>query len=230
MRPTVSKNPIRLAAILIMATAHPAAAHISLESTDSLWIRPTGIDVRIYMSRGSADAVIAAPGETVTIVRDNFPAFQPRLAAAGPGLLLLTTADGKTLMADAASAALTDDDDICYQLHYPLPRTLPGELTLHARYLDKMDEGHVGDIHILNATDDQLALGEVRAETPDFAFKIPAVAATAPPAPATDASPAPTIPKLDPGTSWGPWGFLGGVILVVVILGLLNRGGRARKK
>jgi hypothetical protein len=204
---------IMLAAVILLVGARGAAAHISLESTDSLWIRPTGIDVRIYMSRGSADAVIAADGEVVTIVRDNFEDFQKRLSAAGPGLLMLTNGDGTKLKADSSMALLTEDNDICFELHFPLPRELPGLLRLHANYLSKMDEGHVGDIHVLNATDDQLAQGEIRVETPDYEVQLPAVAGVQVTAPASRAVIA-AAPAPAEGSHGGTWIALGGALLV----------------
>jgi hypothetical protein len=173
-----------LASMLLPLIQRTAAAHGSLESTLSFFVRSTGIDVQIYMSRGSAGALLdKKPGEQVVILRENFPDFQQRLANSGSGLMTITAADGTALKVESSVASITDEDDICYRLHYPLPTALPGLVTIHGNYLDKLEDGHVGGVYVLNAAGDQLGQGDIRSDSPDFVVQVPAVAAatTTPP-------------------------------------------------
>jgi hypothetical protein len=209
------------ATVALLLGQHVAVAHSSLESTLSFWTRPTGIDVQIYMSRGSAAVLLEEPGEHITILRDNFPTFEQRLATAGPTLLSLTTADGSTLTAEASTASITDEDDICYRLHYPLPKVVPGtpgSLTIHGNYLEKMDAGHVGSIYVLSAANEPLAQGEIRADSPDFQSPLPAVAApVAQPPPAAQPAPAPSTNAPHGEARWVLWAALACSALLITI-------------
>ena len=110
-----------------------------------------------------------------------------------------------------------DEDDVCYRLHYLLPKMLPGPLDIHGNYLHKMDEGHVGKIYVLNAGGDQLGQGEFSADAPDFEVQLPAVAGVPdkPPA-AADIALAPSIIAVPSGTRWNLWAMLGGSALAIV--------------
>ena len=213
--PTAAKHFFRAALILLLAP-HAAAAHDSLESDLSVWVRATGIDVQIYMSRVSAAMSLEKDGEHLLIMRDNFPAFEKRLAANGPALLSVTTGAGTTLKADASTASITDEDDICFRLHYPLPGVLPGPLVIHGNYLSKMEEGHVGKIYVLNTGGDQLGQGDFSAESPDFEAHLPAIAgAPPPPRPAADTAPASSTAPSAQDSHWGLWAMLIGSALII---------------
>lgn len=205
------------AALLLLFAQRAATAHSSLESTASIWVRSTGIEVQLYMSRASAAVLLEKDGEHITIVRDNFPTFERRLAANGPTLLALTASDGAALQADAAAASLTDEDDICYNLHYPLPGVLPGPLRIRTTYLHKLDEGHLVNIYVLNAANDQLGQGDISAETPDFEVHLPALVGVTPKSPPAAAT-APSIGESTQGSRWGLWAMLGGSALVIAIV------------
>lgn len=210
-----------LATVAVLLGQHVAVAHSSLESTLSFWARPTGIDVQIYMSRGSAAVLLETPGEHITILRDNFPTFEQRLATAGPALLSLAAADGTTLTAEASTASITDEDDICYRLHYPLPKVMPGmpgSLTIHGNYLEKMDAGHVGSIYVLSATSEPLAQGEIRADSPDFQSPLPAVSApVAEPRPVAQPARAPSTNAPHGEARWALWATLAcGALLIAI--------------
>jgi hypothetical protein len=208
-----------LATLILLLGQRIAGAHDSMETTLSFWVRATGIDVRIFISRGNASMLIEKAGEHVDLMRDSFSTYQERLAVSGSGLLSLTAGDGSELKADASSASITDEDDVCYTLHYPLPKVLPGSLNIHGNYLDKMDAAHVGSIYMQNATGDQIAQGEIRADSPDFEAQLPAVAAApAKPQPATVAVPAPITSQSPRQSHWGLWTIIGGGVLVVAII------------
>jgi len=152
-------------------------------------------------------------------MRDNFPEFENRLAAGGPSLLSVTTGAGTPLPAESSSASITDEDDICFRLHYPLPAVLPGPLAIHGNYLRKMDDGHVGKIFVLNADSDQLGQGDFGAEFPDFEVRLPAVTGAPPkPTAAADTAPAPSTGAAPGGVRWGLWAMLGGSALAIVIV------------
>ena len=210
-----------MVAVILLAGQRVAGAHDSLESTLSFWVRTTGIDVRIFISRGNASTLIEKAGEHVDLMRDNFSAYQERLAASGSGLLSLTAGDGSMLKADASSASITDEDDICYTLHYPLPKVLPGSLNIHGNYLDKMDAGHVGSIYMLNGTGDQIAQGDLRVESPDFDANLPAVtAAVGKPQPAARTAAAPATGESEKDPRWGLWTIFGGGVMLIAIIAL----------
>jgi hypothetical protein len=217
---TLAQHPA-LASVALLFFAGIASAHQSLESTDSFWVRPTGIEAEIYMSRGAADLLVAREGEMVTIVRDNFGVFQARLAAVGPSLLSVAGEDGATLVADASKASMTDEDDICFSLHYPLPKGALTALKIHGNYLDRMDVGHIGSIYVLNATDDLLGSGEIRADSPDFEVHLQAVSDKGRGTAALPAAPSvqPVAMAQARTRPWGIWCAAGGALLVIAVLG-----------
>ena len=207
-----------LAILAVMLGQSVANAHSSLESTLSFWVRPTGIDVQIYMSRGSAAVLLEKEGEHITIVRENFSTFENRLAGYGPALLSLTGGDGATLKVESSAALLTDEDDICYRLHYPLPGGLPGLLNIHGNYLGKMEDGHVGSVYVLNASNDQLGQGDIRADAADFEVDIPAIAAAAP-----------LNRELPHNSHWSLWAVLGGGLVVIAAVAWQGLARRRRE-
>jgi hypothetical protein len=210
-----------LATLLLLFGQCIASAHNSLESTLGFWVRTTGIDVRIFMSRDAASILLQKGGEQVSIVRDNFPEFEDRLAANGRSLLTLTAGDGTTLKADASAASITDEDDICYDLHYPLPKALPASLTIRGNYFDRMEVGHVGSIYMSNATGDQIGQGEISAESPDFEVHLPAVSASlVQPHSAADSPASRSSNESSHYIRWGLWAMLGGCVVVIAIAAL----------
>ena len=216
--PTPAKQ-LFLAALVLLLAPRAAAAHDSLESDLSVWVRATGIDVQIYMARVSAAEFLEKDGEHLTIMRDNFSEFEKRLAASAPALLSVTAGAGAALQAESSTAEITDEDDICFRLHYPLPAVLPGPLAIHGNYLRKMDEGHVGKIYVLNANGDQLGQDDFSAEYPDFEVRLPAIAvAPAKPPTAVNTAPTPSIGEAPSGTRWSLWAMLGGGAVVMVLV------------
>jgi hypothetical protein len=220
-----------LAILAILLVQRVAAGHSSLESTLSFWVRPTGIDAQIYMSRGSAAVLLEKQRENLTIVRENFAEFQQRLAANGPALLVLTDQGQTALAPDASAASITDEDDICYRLHYPLPKALPGSLTIHGNYLARMEDGHVGSIYVLNATDDQLGQGEIGADSPDFEVQLPAVSGIHVEPHVASAAAAGSTSESPRSSRLGLWAALGAGFLFIVSVAWrgIARGNASRK-
>jgi hypothetical protein len=185
------------------------------QSTLDFVVRPTGIDVQMYLACDSADILVANENERVAIDRDNFGDYESRLATIAPTLLLVTQADGTVLTADASSATFTDEGDTCFHLHYPLPAVLPGALAIHGNYLSKMDLDHNGEISVLNAAGEQLGQGTIRDESPDYRVQLPAVGAPRQPATVAAAA-APSSSDFH----WGLWAVLGGTVLVISVIAL----------
>ena len=125
-----------VAAAFVLAAGRTALGHGSLDSNVSGTLRPTGLDLQLYLSRYSAALLIEQPGAPLTITRATFPAAEARLAAAAPSFVAVTAggggdAPGGTLAADASAVTLTDEDDVCLRLHYPAPAG--GRLGVFAR-------------------------------------------------------------------------------------------------
>jgi hypothetical protein len=99
---------------------------------------------------------------------------------------------------------------------------LPGSLNVHGNYLAKMDDGHVGSIHVLNAANDQIGDGEVSADSPDFEVRLPAISGTLSNGPPAVAAAAP-IQKSTGETKWRLWAMFGGCALVILTLILRGR-------
>jgi hypothetical protein len=193
-----------VAAAFVLAAGRTALGHGSLDSNVSGTLRPTGLDLQLYLSRYSAALLIEQPGAPLTITRATFPAVEARLAAAAPSFVAVTAggggdAPGGTLAADASAVTLTDEDDVCLRLHYPAPAG--GRLGVRGGYLKKMDDGHVGMVALLDAQGNVLGQGEIAADAPEFDVFLPAAQAATRPVAA--APPVPIPPRQESAVHGG---------------------------
>jgi hypothetical protein len=205
-----------------------AGAHDIGASNATFLVRATGIDVELYMSLGSGALLIADNGEQIVIKPATFPDFSQRLQAVAPALFDLTAGDGTTLEPDSFSVSLTEQNDACYDLHYPLPAAMPGTLTIHAAYMERMAPGHVGSIYVMNTAGDRFGSGEVTADSMDVQAHLPAALALQEQPPAGPAQ-AVSAPAAAPGPSsgesrqsapWFLWVLLGGSALLIAAAAL----------
>jgi hypothetical protein len=165
---------ILLGGLILLVAVSSAAGHDIGTSNGTFWVRGTGIDVELYMGLNAAALLIAEPGQQVAIAPNAYSDYADRLQAVAPNLFTLTAADGSILKPDAASSALTAQADVLFELHYPLPAALPGNLTIHCSYLDKMVDNHIGSFYVMNAVGDHLGYGEVRPDSEDVIGHLPA--------------------------------------------------------
>jgi hypothetical protein len=218
---------IILGIFLVLGTFRGVFAHDIGASNATFLVRATGIDVELYMGLGAGALMIAGDGQLVVITPATFADFSDRLQAAGSSLFTLTAADGTPMAPDAVNVSLSEQNDIVYDLHYPLPAALPGVLKIHADYIDRMAEGHLGSIYVLNAVGDRLGFGEVRTGAEDVAAHLPAAdslgraaVSPPPPPPPPPAAPAATPGQSSPGAPWFLWAVLGGGLLLIAAAAL----------
>jgi hypothetical protein len=219
---------------LLLAQCH-AWAHDIGSSNATFLVRGTGIDVELYMGLNAADLLIANNGEQVVITPDTFDNFSDRLKAVAPLLYTLTAADGTVLAPDSYTASISDQSDVRFDMHYPLPAKMPGILKIHAAYIDAMVDTHLGSIYVMNAMGDRLGWGEVRVDSEDVIAHLPAVGALV----RAPANPNPvSVPVAIPVTSvsrqrspWFLWVLLGGSALVSVMVAMrgISRQSAERK-
>ncbi len=220
----MASKGVALAMGVMLGAVGVAQAHDSLQSTESIWVRPTGVQVDIYMSPISADVLVEKKGEAVIITADNFSEYAGRLAEVGTGLLSVSAQDEIGMRADASSASMTEEQDICFSLHYPLPAEGLRELKIHGNYLGKMEEGHMGTAYVLDGGNNLLGGGQIGADTPELDLKFAEVRAVA------LTKPAATLPaNTDVGAvgQWELWCLFGGGLLALLCAGWRMRWGNA---
>ena len=232
---------ILLPLLILALLPHTARAHDVLSSTLNIWVRPSGMDAELYMARAAAGMLIPKDNQPTAISPENLSA----LKSVAPQTFQLTAEDGTLLTPDSASVSVTEENDILFNLHFPLPAAMPGTLKIHATYLTQMAEGHVGNAFVMNAKGDDFGFGEIRPESPDLLAHLPAATAlplpATPPASATTTAPsAPVSLAVDvwvtPGTPISGWIWLllaaGGVfaaLCVLLLVLLLTKKSPAKK-
>jgi len=229
------RSTFLLAAFALFLTQCHARAHDIGSSNATFLVRSTGIDVELYMGLNAADLLIANNGEQVVITPDTFENFSDRLKSVAPMLYTLTAADGTALAPDSYTASISEQSDVRFDLHYPLPAAMPGTLKIHAAYIDAMVDTHLGSIYVMNAMGDRLGWGEVRADSEDVIAHLPAAGALVRAALNPNAV---SVPVAIPETSvpqqrspWFLWALLGGSALVSVMVAVrgISRQSAERK-
>jgi hypothetical protein len=146
---------------------------------------------------------------------NTFPDYSDSLRSVGLDLFTVTGGDGAVLKPDAMTVSMTETTDVLFNLHYPLPSPMPGVLKIHAGYLDKMVDTHIGTIYVMNDVGDQFGWGTVSPDSQDLQVRLPAVAdLIKTSAPATVAAPLPPADSRR-GAKWLLWGLLGGSAVIV---------------
>jgi hypothetical protein len=219
-----------LAVFMLLVAQAGAMAHDIGESNATFYVRSTGIDVTLFMGLNSAALLIPSEGQAISITLDTFDKYSDRLQAAAPDLLTLTGGDGTTLKPDSMAVSMTEEFDVLYNLHYPLPAPLPGVLKIHAGYLTKMVETHVGTFYVMNAAGEQFGWAEVRPDSQDLEVRLPAmnnVSGTQQPASIAAAKPA---TEVHGGERWVLWAMIGGGVAALVLAALraIARKNKAR--
>jgi hypothetical protein len=224
--PTPAKR-LLLTAIVLLWAQSGAVAHNIGESNATFYVRTTGIDVELYMGLNSAARLLGEDGQVIGMNPNNFADYSDRLAALAPDLLTLTGGDGTTLKPDAMTVSMTETTDVFYALHYPLPSPMPGVLKIHADYLDKMVDTHVGTIYVMNTVGDPFGWGTVSPDSQDLQVRLPAIADIIKnhAAAAVVANPPSDVANSQHGGRWVLWTVLGAGVLVVAGV-ILRRAGR----
>jgi hypothetical protein len=221
-----------LIALVVLRGQCVALAHDIGASNATFYVRPTGIDVELYMGLNAGALLIPDPtGQLVVITPNTFNDFSDRLQSAGADLFALSATDDTPIKPESVAVNITDQSDVEYTLHFPLP-PLPTTLKIHAAYIEKMVETHVGTLYVMNAIGDKLAVGEVRPDSPDIEAHLPALTpiASAPAPP----SPTPSAPAIAsrPATPWYLWTFLAaGAVAIALVAwrGMTNPAGRSTR-
>jgi len=171
--PTFARR-IVLAAMLVLAMARLAGAHNIGESNATFYVRSAGIDVELYMGMPSACRLIAEPGQIIQMTANNFSDFTDALQACAPELFVVTDGQGAVLKPDAMAVSMTDQSDVLYNLHYPLPAALPGVLNIRATYLDKMVDTHIATTYVMNSAGDQFGWASLGTDSEVMQVRLPA--------------------------------------------------------
>jgi hypothetical protein len=108
---------------------------------------------------------------------------------------------------------------------------MPGVLKIHADYLDKMVDTHIGTIYVMNNVGDQFGWGTVTPDSEDLQVRLPAVAdLIRTNAPASVVAPPPTA-ESGRGTRWALWGLLGaGALIAAAAASRAIAGQREQRK
>jgi hypothetical protein len=221
-----------IATVALLAAPCGASAHDVGESNATFFIRPTGIDVELYMGLNAGAILIADGGQFVVITPNTFPDYSDRLQVVASGLFILSGGDGATLQPDAMTVSMTEQTDVLYNLHFPLPTPMPGVLKIRAAYLDKMVETHIGTIYVMNTVGDEYGRGTVTPDSEEIEVRLPGAdalvtarskaptgaAGAAATAPAVGAIPGVAAAQVRSGAPWFLWATVGGTALIIALV------------
>jgi len=227
---SITAKRLLLVALVLICVPRCAGAHNIGESNATFYVRTTGLDVELYMGMVSGCRLIADEGQIIQMTPNNFTDFSDRLQAVAPDLFTITGGDGTTLKPDAMTVSMTETTDVFYTLHYPLPSPMPGVLKIHADYLDKMVDTHMGTIYVMNTVGDQFGWGTVSPDSEDLQIRLPAVADLIKTNAPASVVAAPLTAESPHRVRWLLWGLLGGGALIVAAAALRGIAGQREER
>ena len=218
-----------LATIVLLLVSSSVVAHDVSESNADFYVRPTGIDVELHMALSSAALLLSTPDQAVSISIDTYDNYSARLQAVAPSLLTLTGGDGTTLKPDATAVTMTEEYDVLFTLHYPLPVPMPGNLRIHPDYLARMIASHVGTFYVVDGFGGTFGWAQMAPDSQDLDVRLPAVTDLGRARPAASIAATQTVAQSPGGVRWLPWAISGGaLVLVLLAVRVFARGNKAK--
>lgn len=147
-------------------------AHDLYTSWTDATLRDDRLLLTLTLSRANALRLLPDSASLPPIVPENFPTYTPKLKTVAPGLFAIS-AGTTQLKFISATASISGDDDITFQLVYTWQREIAGKLRVVAHYLRHLVDGHVGTIVLMDPAGKDLGWSPVTVEQPVFETPLP---------------------------------------------------------
>src|SRR4051812_786367 len=107
-----------MAALLLTGAARVAVAHDVLASGVSLWVRPGGMDLEVYLNRAAAVDLILPKGVQLILDEETFGKSKAKLLAVGPSLFDIAAGEGagQAIVPERVQVGLTDENDVKFDI------------------------------------------------------------------------------------------------------------------
>ncbi len=152
-------------------TTAGAHAHDPYQGWTSADLRTDGtMLISLTIGQGAARNLLE-PKPEVYFTEDNFAEYHAPLKAQALNLFTVTS-NGTTLAPKTAESILTDEADVTFIITYPRPA--PGALHIKANYLQKMEDGHVDTLEVVEGTRASYGMADLDVEHPALDLTLPA--------------------------------------------------------
>jgi hydrogenase/urease accessory protein HupE len=161
----ITWNRLSILVATFLAGAGISFAHDPFSSSTTAQINPENLVLHVAMAHSAARNLLDQP-PVATDQKSAAGQFESDRAPFAKRALSLysITAAGSVLRPIDASANLTAENDVEFEIRYPLPTA--GPLRFRALFLTQLVKAHVASLYVENSRGEELGWGYLEADTP----------------------------------------------------------------